>query len=251
MRAIKFITITEQVPFYAFFIAALFLLFVSRCDATELTLNTTGSPPLNTPKQTGFMDLIATEAFHRIGITLKTIKLPAERGLINANVGIVDGEMSRIKGLEKLYPNLIRVPEKIMDWDFVGFSQKDIDLTHGWSSLPPYSVSFINGWKILEKDIPKRVDITKVRTPEQLFSILYKKRTDLILYERWGGLLYIKNKHFKSIKILSPPLATKEMFIYLHKKHKLLVPKLAKALKQIKQNGRYTTIFNKILMPLK
>jgi len=225
--------------------------FTFSVSAKELTINTTGKPPLNTADASGFMDLVTKEALNRIGYSLKTIQLPAERGLKNVNSGIEDGEMSRIKGLEKLYPNLVRVPEKIMDWEFVAFSFQKIDLSHGWSGLLPYSVSYINGWKILEKNVPKKAEQTKVRTPEQLFSILSKKRTDLILYERWGGLLFTKEHHLRNVKIQSPPLATKEMFIYLHKKHLDIVPKLAASLKSMKTDGSYQEIFNKLLKPLK
>ncbi len=227
-------------------------LFITSChlSANEITLNTTGKPPLNAPDLNGFMDLVSKEAFKRIGYTLKTIQLPAERGLKNVNAGIEDGEMSRIKGLDKLYPNLIRVPEKIMNWQFVAFSQSPINLQKGWKSLENNSVGFINGWKILEKNVPAKADITKVRTPNQLFTILHKKRVDIILYERWGGLLHIRNHNQKNVILLSPPLAEKQMFIYLHKKHKKLVPLLAKALKQMKADGTYNKIFTKILKPL-
>jgi len=218
--------------------------------AQEITLNTTGKPPLNTPQLTGFMDLVAKEAFRRIGYTLKTVQLPAERGLINVNAGLEDGEMSRINGLNKLYPNLIQVPEKIMDWEFVAFSSNKISLTQGWQSLLPYSVAFINGWKILEKNVPIKTDITKVRTPEQLFLMLSKNRADLILYERWGGLLYTRTNKITAIKQLQPPLATKKMFIYLHKKHTTLIPKLASSLKKMKLDGTYKVYYNKVLAPL-
>ncbi len=233
-------------------ILILFFLFSSYASAAkEITLNTAGGPPLNTPELTGFMDIVAKEAFQHIGYTLKTIQLPAERGLKNANAGIEDGEIGRIKGMEKLYPNLVRVPEKIMDWEFVAFSEKNIHLNNGWASLLPFSVSFINGWKILEKNVPKTVEVTKVRTKQQLFLMLSKKRADVILYERWGGLLYTRQHNLSHIKIQTPPLATREMFIYLHKKHISIVPKLAASLKKMKQDGRYRSIFNRILMPLK
>ena len=155
-----------------------------------IELNTTGTPPLNTPDQTGFMDQVAKEAFRRIGITLKTVQLPAERGLISANEGIEDGEMSRIAGLEHTYHNLIQVPEKIMDWEFVVFSIQSAPISQGWNGLQPYSVAFLNGWKILERNVPPLSNTIKVNTPEQLFTMLKKNRTDLIIYERWCGLFY-------------------------------------------------------------
>ena len=65
-------------------------------ETISIELNVTGKPPLNTPDRTGFMDQVAKEALSRIGISLITVQLPAERGLLEANGGIVDGEMSRI-----------------------------------------------------------------------------------------------------------------------------------------------------------
>lgn len=234
------------------FISVIFFLFsFSALSAKEITLNTAIGPPMNTPELTGFLDIVVKEALNGIGYTLKTVRLPAERGLKNANAGIEDGEISRIRGMDKLYPNIIRVPEKVIDMEFTVFSTNKIPLTKGWASLQPYSVSFINGWKILEKNVPKNTNTTKVRKKQQLFLMLSKKRTDLIIYERWSGLLHIKQQKMTAIKIQTPPLATREMFIYLHKKHRNIVPKLAASLKKMKQNGRYQAIFNRILLPLK
>ncbi len=244
-------TIKRRNTFLTFFITGLFVFFTQSSYATELTLNTATTAPLSTPQLTGFLDQVVKEALARNGYTLKTTQLPAERALKNVNAGIEDGEMLRIKGMEKLYPNLIRVPEKVIDVEFVAFGLHNINLNNGWFSLTPYSISFINGWKIYEKNVPKQAEITKVRTVKQLFFMLLKKRADIILYERWGGLLYLKNKHLNTIKMELPPLAKKEMFIYLHKKHKLLVPKLAATLRQMKLDGSYQHIFNKILAPLK
>ena len=219
--------------------------------ARVLTINTTGKSPLNNTQQTGFMDEISREAFKRIGYQIKTIQLPAERGLKNVNAGIEDGEMSRIAGLSKTYPNLIQVPEKIMDWEFVVFSIAPISLDNGWSDLDNKTVSFLNGWKILERNIPKTAYILKVQNAEQLFSLLRKNRTDYVIYEQWSGLLIVSNSdNLSDVKLRQPSLAKKEMFIYLHKKHAALVPQLASALKQMKKDGTYSNIFNKILKPL-
>lgn len=218
--------------------------------AQVLTFNTTGKNPLNNARLTGFMDLISQEALRRIGYDLNTIQLPAERGLKNVNAGLEDGEMSRIAGLNKNYPNLVQVPEKIMNWEFVVFSVKDIQLDHGWAALENKTVSFLNGWKILEHNVPDSANILKVQNAEQLFSLLKKKRTDYVLYEKWSGLFIIRKNKLQNVKLRSPVLAEKEMFLYLHKKHKHLVPKLALALKQMKEDGTYDKIFHRVLKPL-
>jgi len=47
-----------------------------------------------------------------------------------------------------------------------------------------------------------------------------------------------------------PALAVKEMFIYLHKKHKSIVPKLSKALESMKKDGSYQSMVKKHLSSL-
>lgn len=216
-----------------------------------LIINTTGKLPLTSPDKTGFLDLVAIEAFRRCDLNLETMQLPAERSLINVNQGIEDGEMSRIAGLEKIYPNLIRIPETIMDWEFHAFSDQEIDLSGGWSDLASYSVAFINGWKILESNVPAEAEITKVKNPEQLFYLLTKKRTQIVIYERWAGLRHIQQPQFKTIKLLQPALAKRKMYMYLHKKHQAIVPKLAAALKSMKLDGTYDKLVMQVLDPLR
>ena len=207
-------------------------------------------PPMQSENHTGFTNLVLKEAFNRIGYKVDFHTVPNERSLIRTNNGLSDGEIHRIAGLEKKYPNLIRVPEKLMNWKFVVFSKQDINTKQGWDSLKPYFTSFINGWKIFEYNIPKEVKITTVRNPEALFSLLNKDRTDIVLYELWQGLELIKKRNFKNIKVSYPPLANKEMFTYLHKRHAHIVPKLAQALKDMKADGAYERLYQQIIAPL-
>jgi polar amino acid transport system substrate-binding protein len=220
-------------------------------EETTIVLNTTGNAPLNTPDQQGFVDLVATEAFQRIGVRVKTVKLPAERGLINANQGIHDGEMLRVGGLDKIYQNLVMVPEKIMDGYFVAFSKKDIDLSSGWSALEPYSVVFINGWKILEKNVPAKTSVIKVRSATLLFPMLELGRADIVLYEQWGGLYLLAGYQPTTIRELKPPLASRPLYMYLNKAHQDMVPEVSNALQQMKADGSYQKIVDRILTPLK
>jgi len=213
-----------------------------------LVFNTTGKSPLNTVSGDGFMDKVTETALSRINYKLKRVKLPAERGLVNVNRGIDDAEMSRIAGLDKVYKNLRQVPEKIMDWEFVVFSKKTLDLTEGWHSLANKNVAFINGWKILENNIPASAHVNRVKTDNQLFLLLEKDRTDFVIYEKWAGLEIIRNNKQKNVRMLGPPLAVREMYIYLNKKHESVVAKLADALKLMKKDGTYQRLEKDILL---
>ena len=117
----------------------------------------------------------------------------------------------------------------------------------GWDSLKPYVTSYITGWKIFEINVPKDVTTSKVRHSDGLFKLLNNDRTDLVLYELLQGLKHIKENNYKEIKASFPPLAEKKMFPYLHKKHAHLVPKLTKALKEMKKDGTYDQIYQRVI----
>ncbi len=229
------------------------LLFSSQLAAADLptlVLNGWALPPLNTSNQDGFQDEVAREALRRIGYNIDVIRMPAERALRSSNSGLIDGDISRIAGLETIYPNIIRVPEKIIDWSFNAFSKKPVNLEKGWDSLANQDVAIITGWKIFERNLPKSATLIKADNVKQLFSLLQKDRTSIILYEAWGGKYLIKKSQMQEIEIRQPPLAVKEKFIYLHKKHKALIPRLSKALADMKKDGSYDRLVEKHLAPL-
>lgn len=216
-----------------------------------LVLNNPTAPPLTNDDKTGLLDIVVGEAFRRSGLELSLIRVPPERGLKNANEGIDDGDLNRIAGLEKLYPNLVRVPEKSFDMIFVAFALKpgpnnpEIEID-GWQSLKPYIVGLIKGWKILERNVPAGTDVVYVNDSEQLFTLLEKGRIDIALYSRLMGLDVIQRRRMTGVTDLSPPLASREMFIYLHKSHRDLAPRIAKALAALKSEGFYDAAYKKI-----
>ncbi|MEK6750245.1 MAG: transporter substrate-binding domain-containing protein [Pseudomonadota bacterium] len=217
-------------------------------QATELRLNDTNDPPLTTPAHDGFLDIIADAAFKRLNFKLHLIHLPAERALIDANAGTLDGEFTRIEGLEKQYPNLIRVPEKLVDWVFCAFS-KDSSIPANWTSLRQHSVGLIKGWKIYERQMQGARRLLTANDPEQLFRLLELGRVDVILYAQATGVALIARDGLKDIYQLTPPLETREMFIYLHKRHARVALKLGHVLREMKESGFYQQVYREKLQP--
>ena len=215
-----------------------------------LYLNTAFSYPLSTRNQTGFADHIVREGLRRIGYHLYSTQLPAERALKNANKGLDDGDLLRIAGLQKIYPNLIQVPEPVMSIELMAFSKDKKQPVSKWNDLNPYSVAYITGWKILEKNVNQVAELTKVKNVRQLFTILMKDRVDIVLYERWVGMGYMKSHKIRDVIVHEPPLSKQHVYVYLHKKHKGIVHKLAKAIKEMKDDGSYQKAYKEILEPL-
>jgi polar amino acid transport system substrate-binding protein len=214
---------------------------------TTLVLNTANAPPNATKDHTGIGDRVLQEAFRRIGLNVKIIMLPSERALINANEGIEDGNFARVEGIDKIYPNLIRVPEEITKFEFVAFSKKFKFQTTNWDSLKDYNVALITGWKILEANIVNTKSLVKVKNEDILFNLLNADRVDIIVYDRRQGQAVIKRLGLKNINNLNPPLAVKSMYLYLHKKHKDLVPLVTGAIRSMKRDGTYQKIVKEAL----
>ena len=217
-------------------------------SASTITINAGTAEPFVTADGGGFYGALAHEIFARIGLNAKVIRLPSARSIINANEGIDDGVIARTAGMEQKYKNLIRVPVSVVTFKFVAYSLDKKISVSDWDSFAPYSVGYIRGWRIYEKNLTKTKSLTIVNNAEQLFKLLMNGRADLIMFEYYRGTWW--NKHLNAnAHIIGSPVAEKEMFMYMHKKHKMMVPKITEAFNAMKQDGTYQRIKDKTLLP--
>lgn len=197
----------------------------------------------NTPLDRKALAQLAEEACKRVGVGFKLVSLPSERSLLAANQGEVDGEGLRVAGLEENYPHLLRVPERFIGISFVAFATNPaITLSEGWASLQTHRVAFINGWKMFEAHATGARVVHKLDKAEQLFQMLAAGRIDLALYTRADGLALVRQLGLSGITPLAPALRDVDMYLYLHQKHQHLVPRLAKALREMKADGSHQRI---------
>jgi polar amino acid transport system substrate-binding protein len=217
---------------------------------TPFKLNTSIKPPFSTQSQNGFIDVLAKELFSRLNISMEIVRLPAERAMANVNSGLSDGELPRVDGLAKKYQNIIQVPEKIIEYAFVAFSQPQKLETISFDNIKAKRVGLVIGWKVYEKNTVDYINLIKVSRPSQLFKMLNIDRLDIALYERYAGQYILKSQGFKNIHECTPPLVTKPMYLYVNKKHQSQIPNILEALKSIKTDGTYQKIvFETLGMP--
>lgn len=216
-----------------------------------MTLSTTDTAThyFHNAEMAGLGDEVLVEAFKRIGFKLEVAVFPTERSLKMATTGLVDGEFMRTRAIEKEYPGLIRVPEPVVDIEFSVFSNIPIDLTNGWLSLAGKSVGLVIGMKMIEKNVPKEAKVTGVKSMQQLFSMLNKGKIDYAVIPRGIGQDYLRDSGLSHILISDQALSFMPTFTYLHIKHASLAPKLAEAIRQMKQSGEYEKILNRHKRP--
>lgn len=227
----------------SFIIVILLLLVGSPAGAEEppLRISTSYHGLLSNPSQTGMLDQVVIEASRRIGRKAEIVFVTTKRSLVAVNDGQFDGELNRIKGMEKSFPNLVRVPEPNMQMQFVAFAKRDIPISD-WESLRQLKVGFVSGWKILERNTKDFPNLTRVVDVDNLFRMLHLDRLDVVLYSKLTGYEHLNNLGFEDINALSPPLAVKDMFLYLHSSNKDLILPLARAMRAMKRDGTYDHI---------
>jgi polar amino acid transport system substrate-binding protein len=219
-------------------------------QAQTLSLVTAALPPLApSAQEPGYMTRIAREAFGRLGLGVEVTALPGERALINANAGLDDGDLLRIPGLEQEYPNLVRVPEKVMDFEFVAYTRDPAIRIQSIADLKPYTVAYATGWKFYEASVTEAADITRVRDLPELFLLLKAGRVEVVLADRWQGRWAARAVGVEVI-LQQPPFRVSDMYIYLHRRHAALVPQLAEALAAMKADGSFQRIADESLKPL-
>jgi polar amino acid transport system substrate-binding protein len=239
-----------------FFIGGVLLAacLVSECGLAQnakLSLTTGALPPLTSaPGHSGFLDELVRAAFRRIGVEVEVSRVPPARSLINANAGLDDGDLWRIEGIEKDYPNLVRVPEMLLDNEFIAYTKRADIRIRDWSDLQPYAVAFVTGWKPYEVNVKGVKELTKVASLELLFPLLENGRVDVILMDRWQWWWVAHQNRYDKVRLIEWPLARLDEFMYLNIKHAALVPKVAQALADMKADGSYKKIYDRSLKPL-
>ena len=90
--------------------------------------------------------------------------------------------------------------------------------------------------------------VLAVTTLEQLMLALARDRIDVAVSDSFSALAVIKKLKLGSqIKLLSPRLQKNEIYHFLHEKHRDLVPKVEKVLKEMQASGELELLRKQIV----
>jgi polar amino acid transport system substrate-binding protein len=202
-----------------------------------LTLNTAFSGPVRR-----IFEATAMEVGKRLDIPVSVRIAQAEQSLGMVESGEVDGDGPRIGGLQRNFPNMIQVPETILAVDFSGFSKDPTIPTGDWADLLPYRTGVVSGWKILENRLADARALHRMGDIDSLFRMLEIGRIDVAVIDRMEGEAFLREFPVPGVRLLSPPLETREMFLYLNIRHRTLAGRIADVLAAMKADGTYRRI---------
>jgi hypothetical protein len=213
----------------SYFLVLVFLP-VCTCAADRLVL---GKP----------VDTVATissrvleRAYRQIGISIRFEALPAERSLLNANQGSLDGDVNRVAGIEKKYANLLMVPVPVNTVEHIVVTKNHHFSVDGWGSLKPYSIAIRIGTKVVESGTAG-LNVTAFPTYEKIFNLLDQDRYQISVVSRITAMDYINRYRLKDLRVMEPPLTRLPLYHYLHKKHLKIVEKITRSLQGMLQEG--------------
>src|SRR5471032_2166010 len=161
---------------------------------------------------------ILKEAYRNIGISAVGQDMPGERSLAMVNSGEFFGDIVHVEGLEKYYPNIVRIPVPLMHFDAVAFTARGDLFFIGWSSMTPYVVCIRRGIKAIEFATAGMKNVSTVNSYEQIFAMLKVGRCDVAVLPR-NAWLNAQQLNIKGVRSLEPPLQTWPLYHYVHRYH--------------------------------
>ena len=200
-----------------------------------------------------WVELIYTEVFRRLNIKLEVMYHPLKRASIEANLGRVDGEPARIYAYGASYPNLVRVEESVFSMSVISYTaDPSTSGLSDWESLrnTEYKVGYPKGMKICENNLLKVVKaerLFKVTETSHGLRMLAAGRIDLYVDDlNSANPILLNNEYDLKDKIhVAGIMEEVPLYMYVHKKHRSLIPKLEYAIKAVKSEG-FIGKYNKI-----
>jgi polar amino acid transport system substrate-binding protein len=189
---------------------------------------------------------VMTEIYQNIGYDMTLIRFPSKRSLVEANAGLTEGELFRIKGVEKYYPNLVRLPHAMGILKAMALTRAGEPKIVNILGLRDKKVGILSGLeytKILTKGLDREVP----NSIDSLFAILLAGRVDVIIFPKLDGQKYIKTHQLKDkINISDQPLIEIPLYHFLHKDSSAALEKLSKEMTEMKNSGALDKLIERV-----
>lgn len=182
---------------------------------------------------------IVTEMYRRIGYQVQEARFPARRSLREADTGDSDGEVMRAADLEKRFPDLIRIPEPLIEQDIVAFTAGNPALLPGgWGDLGGHSVCARQGNLLVEDNLGalSGVRVTFAEDTAQVFRMLKAGRCDYAVLPR-AAWIDAQQAGITGLAEATPALAHFSTYHLVNRRRAMLVPSLAAVVRQLRGEG--------------
>ena len=185
--------------------------------------------------------------YSRLDIPIELVDLPAQRALLESSQGKLDGEVHRNINVQQQYPTLLMIRPAINYIEPSVFSKKQFEVK-GWESIKKYRIGIVRGVGTSEDGTKGMDDVLAVTTLDQLMQVLANDRIDVGISDSFSGLVSVRQQGLdEEIKVLTPPLQKNEIYHFVHEKHRDLIPRVEKVLKEMQVSGELDLLRKQIV----
>jgi polar amino acid transport system substrate-binding protein len=219
-------------------IFVVFLLFTTVCSASEYHFVS-----INNLIEQEIGRLVIPQIYRKLGIDITITPLPAKRAQLEATSGKSDGEIMRIYNYGEENSTTIRVPTPYYSLETMAFIKKNagIEITKK-EDLGKYKIVKVRGVKHTNNITQGLVNVSDVDSTEQMMWLVEKGMVDVALTNTIDGLMALRILNIDDIVPLDAPLATLDLFHYIHESHKDLVPLVDNKIKEMLASGELSLI---------
>lgn len=186
--------------------------------------------------------------YGRLNIPIKLVDMPAMRALLESSSGRLDGEVHRNPRVQEQYPSLIMLRPAINYIEPAVFSKNFRFSVQGWSSIKDYNIGIVRGVGTSEDGTRGMQRVLTATSIEQLMQMLATDRIDVAISDVFSGLVVVKDLgQEEQIKVLVPPLQRNDIYHFLHEKHRDLVPKVERVLREMQSSGELEALRRQIV----
>lgn len=191
-----------------------------------------------------WLQLIYTEAFRQLNVTMTIRTFPAARASAEAIAGNVDGELARGYDYGGMQSVLIRVAEAPLVASDVAYTRDpDLRLSNGWESLrgTSYRVDFRFGYPVVQQRLAAVLPpgaFAGVLNAELGLRKLVIGRSDLYIDAAEIVEPMLASAEFRNAGIRQAGLMERvPVYAYLNRKHEKLALRLAAVIKKMRDSG--------------
>lgn len=184
---------------------------------------------------------VLAKAYHKLGIEIIVEELPPERSLHHSSLGLTDGELYRISGIETDHQELLKIPVIINELEATAFSKDKNISIQNWRNLKGYKIGIRRGIKFSERETIG-MDVFIANENIHLFEALQADRVDIVVMHLTNGLQILSHDEFPQINPIYPTIQKYPLYHYINYNLIHLVPKLTETLELMESNGEILEI---------
>ncbi|MDO6719663.1 transporter substrate-binding domain-containing protein [Psychrosphaera sp. 1_MG-2023] len=189
--------------------------------------------------------IVLPQIYSELGIVISITPLPAQRAQLSATSGVSDGEIMRIFSYGIENPTTIRVPTPYYYLETTAFVHKDKDIViENKDHLEKYFVAKVRGVKHTNRITEGHSQVIDMNSTIEIMRMVDSGRVDVALTNTIDGLMALKELGLKNVIAIKKPLATFDLYHYIHLDHKHLVPIVDAKIIEMTKDGKLAKIVN-------